>query len=263
MTLESIMTKLSKKYELLIVKLSKDLEALPSGSLYCKKEKAYFKWYHIIDDKEKLYISKNNENLAKSLALKMITQKRLEDVKKEKYAVDQYLRHHNHDQSKEEKFLNNANCELRRLVSLSYIPINRRYENWQNADFPTNTYKPELKRIRTLRGDLVRSKSEAIIADFLFQHQIPYRYECALSLNGHTIYPDFIVIHPVTGEQFIIEHFGMMDNCEYFSRYLEKIQIYAKSGYYPDSNLLCFYETADNPLNSAIVANKLEYFLNV
>ena len=108
---------------------------------------------------------------------------------------------------------------------------------------------------------MVRSKSEAIIADYLFQHNIPYRYECAVTLSGQTIYPDFIIIHPLTGDYFIIEHFGLMDNPDYYSRYLDKMQLFAKSGYYPDYNLICFYETENSPLNSAIVSNRLGYFL--
>jgi len=42
MNLESVMTKLSKKYELLIVKLSNEIAGAPSGNLYCKKEKNLF-----------------------------------------------------------------------------------------------------------------------------------------------------------------------------------------------------------------------------
>ena len=264
MNLESIMKKLSEKYGFLINKLADEISRAPSGSLYCKKEQSYFKWYHLTENgKKRTYIPKREEAFAASLASKMLKQKQLDDLKKEKYSIDQYLRHHNFGFSKEEYFLNNANDKLRRLVSLSHQNFDNKYDEWQNENFQTNSYKPELKRIRTLRGDLVRAKSEAIIADYLFQQHIPYRYECALNIDGHIIYPDFIVIHPITGDYFIIEHFGLMDDREYFSKYIEKMHIYAKSGYYPDFNLICFYETEYSPLNSAIVSNRLGFFLNI
>lgn len=264
MTLETIMKKISEKYGLLIDKLTDEIALAPAGSLYCKKEKDHFKWYRISDtERKRTYIAKKDINLAVSLASKMLKQKKLEDIRKEKYAIDQYLRHHHFSPSKEETFLNHANSEFRRLVSLSYKCIDKRYDEWQYAPFQSNPYNPEHKRIRTLRGDLVRSKSEAMIADYLFLHNIPYRYECVLVLNGHTIYPDFIVIDPLTGDHFIIEHFGMMDDKEYFSKYINRMQIYADADYYPDSNLICFYETEKCPLDSATVSNKLDFFLNI
>ncbi len=48
---------------------------------------------------------------------------------------------------------------------------------------------------RTEKGELVRSKSEMNIANALFRTEIPYKYECPLTLNdGRVIYPDFTVL---------------------------------------------------------------------
>ena len=57
----------------------------------------------------------------------------------------------------------------------------------------------------------MRSKSEAMIAMSLYVQKIPYRYECELKLGSITLFPDFTIRHPETGEIFYWEHFGMMD----------------------------------------------------
>ncbi|MFQ8777759.1 MAG: hypothetical protein ACLR78_10425 [Roseburia sp.] len=61
----------------------------------------------------------------------------------------------------------------------------------------------------------MRSKSEAMIAMLLHLNAIPYRYECALSLGGVTLFPDFTIRHPVTGVLYYWEHFGLMDDPAY------------------------------------------------
>lgn len=55
----------------------------------------------------------------------------------------------------------------------------------------------------TLKGDRVRSKGEKIIADWLYQHQIKYKYELKLS----SFVPDFFL----TEYKMIIEYYGLRD----------------------------------------------------
>ena len=193
----------------------------------------------------------------------MVRKNRLQDAVKEKFAVDQYLKHHNFSMGKLERFLQNANGEMSQLIRENYQPLPEKYEKWQKAEYPINPAYPEKRRIRTLRGDLVRSKSEAMIADFLFTQGIPYRYECPLKLGDRVVYPDFMIIHPITGEMILIEHFGKMDDPEYLDHFLEKIKRYAEHEYYPDGRLLCFFETAKEPLDSASISEKLQVFLNL
>ena len=259
MNLENMMLKMSGKYKNLIKKIEQELAKYPEGRLYCKKTGEYYKWFHCKSQKQMQYIPKSNSVLASELAVRMIKQRRLADVKKEKYAIDLYLKHHNHSPSSVEAFLNNANEEMRRLISSGYQTMEQKYEEWQKEKYETNPRSPEKCRIRTLRGELVRSKSEAMIADYLYTHGIAYRYECKLTIGSKTIYPDFIIVHPITGEYLIIEHFGMMDDEEYRRNYIEKMRLYTENGYYPDINLICFYETGNCPLDSFQIAAKLEY----
>ena len=69
---------------------------------------------------------------------------------------------------------------------------------------------------RTERGDLVRSKSELVIADKLHARGIDYAYEQPLVLpNGRTRYPDFTIADHAHGVTFYWEHLGMLDDQGY------------------------------------------------
>lgn len=71
------------------------------------------------------------------------------------------------------------------------------------------------KRIHeTLSGDFVRSKSEVIIANILYQSGILFRYEALLTApDGSSRLPDFTIVwHGVT---YYWEHLGMLDVDDY------------------------------------------------
>ena len=60
----------------------------------------------------------------------------------------------------------------------------------------------EILVVKGTLGKMLRSKSEAIIDRLLYQNKIPFHYEEKLVLGGITIYPDFVIRHPVTGEYY-------------------------------------------------------------
>lgn len=78
----------------------------------------------------------------------------------------------------------------------------------------------------TTKGDLVRSKSEVIIANLLHQNDIKYEYEKKLEYDsGKWIEPDFTIIFP-DGKDLYWEHLGMLGIESYDKRWLEKKDIY-------------------------------------
>lgn len=95
---------------------------------------------------------------------------------------------------------------------------------------------------RTARGELVRSKSEVIIADALFYHDLDYIYEPELILEGKTRRPDFKIVDEDTGEEWYWEHCGMMDDPKYKKRWEEKKAFYAKNGIVEGRNLIVSYD---------------------
>ena len=84
---------------------------------------------------------------------------------------------------------------------------------------------------RAERGDLVRSKSELVIADKLHSRGIDYAYEQPLVLaNGRTRYPDFTIEDHARGVTFYWEHLGMLDDQGYRARWERKRTEYLANG---------------------------------
>lgn len=89
---------------------------------------------------------------------------------------------------------------------------------------------------RTRRGDLVRSKSEVIIADLLLALGVSYHYERALTApDGSWRSPDFTIIDDDSGTKVFIEHLGMLHDPAYRDRWEKKLAWYRAQGVVPDS----------------------------
>lgn len=95
---------------------------------------------------------------------------------------------------------------------------------------------------RTARGELVRSKSEVIIANALHYHKLDYVYEPELVLEGKVYRPDFKVEDADTGDVWYWEHCGMMDNPKYKRRWENKKAFYKKNGIEEGKNLIVTYD---------------------
>lgn len=89
---------------------------------------------------------------------------------------------------------------------------------------------------RTTRGELVRSKSEVIIANILDGFGVPYSYEQPfMAPDGSVRYPDFTVDDAESGRRLLIEHLGMMDRPDYVFRWSAKERWYRDAGVMPVS----------------------------
>ncbi len=101
------------------------------------------------------------------------------------------------------------------------------------------------KKCRTLKGEWVKSKAEKKIADFLYTHNINYKYEpTRIGLR-----PDFYL--PAQG--VYIEYWGLADSSEsYRKRMYSKMARYKKHGV----NILSLYPPDLNNLGT-ILSRKL------
>jgi len=89
---------------------------------------------------------------------------------------------------------------------------------------------------RTRRGDLVRSKSEVIIADLLHALGINYHYERTLTApDGTWRAPDFTVIDDDSGARVFIEHLGMLHDPSYKERWEKKLAWFRVQSILPDT----------------------------
>ncbi|MGV8997280.1 MAG: AAA family ATPase [Parvibaculaceae bacterium] len=87
---------------------------------------------------------------------------------------------------------------------------------------------------RTARGEMVRSKSEVIVADILQSLGLEYAYEQPFrGTDGSTRFPDFVVDDAESGRFVIIEHLGMLDLPDYRRRWERKLAWYREQGVLP------------------------------
>lgn len=126
--------------------------------------------------------------------------------------------------------------ELRKFSSDDRSETARRLTNLFAAPLPIvidGRFYEEYLIHRTSRGEMVRSKSEVIIADHLTNKGVEYGYEQPLTLDGVTKYPDFTIEDAESGENFYWEHCGMLHVPNYRRRWEEKLAWYRAHGILP------------------------------
>lgn len=219
----------------------------------------YQKWYYC-NQGTRTYLPKHQKDFAIKLAQKKFLQAQLKDLTQENQALNAYLSKHN---SESAAFQLATAPAYQELLTDSFVPISEELLTWKNSPFQANPKNPEQLCIKACSGNLVRSKSEAIIDMMLSHNGIPFRYECALQLGPVILYPDFTIRHPHTGAFYYWEHFGLMDNPEYQKHTIYKLDIYSKNEIIPSINLITTYETKTHPLSPEIIEKNIElYFKN-
>ena len=122
---------------------------------------------------------------------------------------------------------------------------------------------------RTERGDLVRSKSELVIADKLHARGVEYVYEQPLAIGeGRVRYPDFTIADHARGVTYYWEHLGLLNDPGYRARWERKRAEYFAAGIQsheagggPEGTLI---ETCDDPrggLDAAALAELIDQVL--
>lgn len=123
-----------------------------------------------------------------------------------------------------------------------------------------STY-PKSEKFETEKGDIVRSKSELIIANMLHHAGIPYDYERIVYFkNRKWKFPDFTILNVRTGKKYIWEHFGRLDEEKYRTDTMEKIEAYETNGFIQGVNLIMTFETKEKPLNTKHVRDLINRF---
>jgi ATP-dependent exoDNAse (exonuclease V) alpha subunit len=126
--------------------------------------------------------------------------------------------------------------ELRKFMSAEYSETARRLTNLFSmaslVEHKSKFYEERLVH-RTLRNEMVRSKSELVIADRLHTNNIDYLYEQPLTIGGQTRYPDFTIEDAESGKKYYWEHCGLLLNPEYRRRWEKKLNWYRQNNILP------------------------------
>lgn len=252
-----------KELNRIINKARSRLKNAPPGtlSIYIEKGNPYY-YLNIMEDgkRRKHYLRKQDSYKISSLAQKDFDKQIINAAEKQKKCIDDFLKEY--DGYALRNIYAKLSPQRKQLIEADIVDDEEYARRWMSVEYEPGRFEFAAGEYYTLKGERVRSKSEKIIADALFQNGIPYRYEYPLHLNnGQTWRPDFTILNKRTREEFILEHFGMMDDPDYCAGALGKLHVYMENGYFPGENLLITAESSSKPLNTKTLDILIDHYL--
>ena len=227
-----------------IPKLSKMLSQFKSGHLAVYDSDGYERCKLLVPGYPAINIPKDAYDVKKYYVRKAFLDARLKDCEADLRLCDGFLpAFEKHPHAMENLLQDKKLCGLIARENPMLAP-----DVWAHAEYRRLEEYSEERRVPTEANIYVRSKGEATIVTGLIEIQAAFHYEEELILGNVTLHPDFIVLHPRTRKIYIIEHFGMMDDEKYREQTASKLGLYARYGYFPQKNLICFYEDKSEPL---------------
>ena len=137
-----------------------------------------------------------------------------------------------------------------------YDMAKRDQDDWSSQQYHRSTYMPQQKNHTTSHGLKVRSKSEMLIAEKLYEHGLPFRYEQILQIDGVDYAPDFTIRH-CDGSIVYWEHCGLTGNSRYMNHHWRKMQIYVEAGITPWKNLIITYDDENGFLDLSVIESEI------
>ena len=250
-------------------RVDKSLKNAPQGSMKAQMLHGKYPQYYVIDNSDDnhmnkypngRYIRKEDIRIAKAYAQKEYDMLFLKEIT----AIERKLRNaaSNGNIIDLKNILNKLPEAKRRLINPYILPDDAFLNAWNELTSGKINSYPIKDGFTTEKGELVRPKSEKMIADRFFIRGINYKYEYALNLgDGGVIFPDFTILNMRNRKEIYLEHFGMMDSPEYCKSALEKIEKYERNGIYQGERLLITYESSLKPINMKGLDSLIERYM--
>lgn len=245
-----------------LIKICKaQLEDVPEGRLRVSMDKGRIRYFKCTNEnKIGTYINKENRDIARKLAQKEYNQKILTKALRRLKQITNILKDY------EDKEFENCLYSEHIARQILIEPVEQTWENkveeWKRIEYTGNEFREDAVEIYTQNGERVRSKSEKILADYFYYHNIPYKYECPLKLKGYgVVYPDFTFLSKKTGKEIYWEHDGMMDDTIYVQNAIKKIEAYEKNDIFPGERLILTFETSQSVLRNDIIETMVEKYI--
>lgn len=252
MEIKSILIAEQQWEQKLLNKYQKELKKLPQGTL-CKKHrnnKAYY--YHqyrtpTMEFEQKL-IKQNQHFLVEQLKRRRFLEESIKSLSSNIHLLDIFTK----------KFQAYSPDDISNKLADAYktLPLicyqdscSKDAKKWIHEKFETTDKHSEHKVHQTSKGEMVRSKSEALIASMLDAHKVPYRYEAVLKLGKIKFFPDFTILRPRDNKIIYWEHFGLMDDPEYVEKALSKLLLFRKHGLKIGEDIIITFDSADGGID--------------
>jgi len=222
----------------------------PEGRLRVSNQKGFLRFYHVSEksDHSGTYIKNEDRQLARALAQKDYNTQLIKSIKQEENAIKAFLE--KYPKKSPEDAYANLTLTRKEIVEASFLEGEDYARWWLAQPFEANSSFPEEKIFATKRGEFVRSKSEAMIADSYYDMGIPYKYDFPVEVEpGRYRYVDFAILDVRNGRVFYHEHLGRLDDPGYLEKNLLKIKEYQKINVFTGKNLILTFEKEDIPLD--------------
>lgn len=240
-----------------------------SGTLYVSASKQVVQFYKAeATDKgsTKTYLGKDRHDEVVELANKTYHDRMLTAAKEEKRQIERCLKAL--DSGKGYSDISDVFPSLHKAMRELVTPLGDTDEafalEWyKKRRFAVNHTREVNSALITARGEVVKSKSEIIIADRLYSLGIPYVYECTFATEDdfRSRYPDFLILNKRTRKEYIWEHQGKMDDRDYCLDSQYKLEWFCKRGYILGKNLIFTYEGSARPLSTMYVDALIKEYL--
>jgi len=245
-------------------KIKKEAEAriqsAPEGTICINKHKNGVQFYLRTDPKDKngSYLSVAEKEKAFALVQKKYDSQIAAAAEKQSAVLERFIKKYDPDCLK--RTYESLSDARKRIVMPVEVSDEEYAEAWQNYTFQHKEIGNDVPEHYSNKGERVRSKSEVMIADALAQADIPYRYECPLSLGSKIIHPDFTILRIADRKQLYWEHLGMMDDPEYVIKNLRRIRLYEQNEIMPGIDLILTMETSLQPINLSVIKQMIRTY---
>lgn len=217
--------------------------------------------YYIRKSKDKShkgkYISSKNKAIIQKLIQLDYNKKVLKACKSQLSSINKLLKAKNSVENVYQKLPEGKQI----LANPVTLPDKLYAKNWIAQPYTPKAFSPNDPEFYTASGLRVRSKSEIIIATILEKLHIPYRYEYPIQAGNIVLHPDFYCLNLRNRQEFIWEHFGMIDDPHYAENFANKMQVYNNNEYFAGKNLILTFESKNVPLNSKTVEKLAKHYL--
>lgn len=246
----------------LIGGISHRLKRSPKGYLRIVK-KGHGYQYYLRSGKEDIegkYLPISKRGVAIGIAQRDYDQKLLQVLEKQQKIIGRFL--NEYDPGAVRRVYEELSNPRKQLVTPMFLTEEEFVKQWQNEPYDRLGFGKEEPEYYTARGERVRSKSEILIADALYRHKIPYRYEFPVYNKGVIIAaPDFNCLNVRLRKEYFWEHLGMMGEEKYADRNVKKLEKYTFAEDFDETNLIITMETDNKPLDTRVIDEKIRRFL--
>jgi len=235
------------------------MRKLPEGKLTVSVVKGGL-YYYSGTGKNRVYVGTGDRKQIKDIQKRRLLEETIKRIDQNMLLMEAFLEKY---QSTELETVVKDLPKAYRMASAvqvhSEVFINAK--KWEAKTYQKSTRNEADLRHKTQKGDLVRSKSEVIIANILYGRNIPYHYEEIVSINGVTMAPDFKIAVVSENRFKFLEHCGMISDAEYRESFLWKLRNYIEDGYVPWRDVFFTFDDLEGSIDTLTIYKIIDQFL--